>query len=168
LPVTSNLMTLSVRSARRISLRSLVWLGSLAWAMGAVSLPAVAALGESATSVEADRESMNANVTLNRFADYTVQELQAPTGILVKEYVSSQGLVFAVSWQGPVMPDLRQLLGHYFDRLAEAADKRGGHRQLTIRDTDLVVQSSGRMRSFNGRAYLPQLVPSGVAVEKIQ
>jgi hypothetical protein len=52
--------------------------------------------------------------------------------------------------------------------LAEAADKRGGHRQLTIRDTDLVVQSSGRMRSFNGRAYLPQRVPPDVAVEKIQ
>jgi hypothetical protein len=33
---------------------------------------------------------------------------------------------------------------------------------------DLVLLSSGRMRDFHGIAYLPALVPTGVAVNELQ
>ena len=51
---------------------------------------------------------------------YIVQQIEAADGMVVREYVSSTGLVFGVAWQGPQMPDLIQLLGASF-LLYEAA-----------------------------------------------
>jgi hypothetical protein len=42
------------------------------------------------------------------------------------------------------------------------------HRQLNFAGADLVVESTGRMRSFLGKAYVPSLLPAGVAVADIQ
>lgn len=100
---------------------------------------------------------------------YAIHEIQTPAGTTVREYVSRQGMVFAIAWRGPLMPDLRQALGRYFDRYAAAASaKRAGRRPVAIRESDLVVQSGGHMRSFSGRAYLPQLLPQGVTLEELQ
>ena len=131
---------------------------------------ALATLGESSTSTETDRVSMKAPVLrVLPAAKYTVHEIQTPSGIMVREYVSSAGAVFAVAWRGPVMPDLRQVLGKYFDRYtAGTAGKHAGHRHVEVREADLVVQSNGHMRSFSGRAHLPQLLPQGVTVEEIR
>jgi hypothetical protein len=72
--------------------------------------------------------------------------------------------VFAVAWNGPTQPNLRQALGKYFDALASAPKpKFVDHRHLQIQQGDLVVQGSGHMRAgFSGRAYLASAVPSGV------
>lgn len=138
--------------------------------MLALPFSASATLGESATSTETDRVSMNASMRMVPATKYTVHEIQTPSGTTVREYVSAAGTVFAVAWQGPVMPDLRQTLGGYFDRYtaAAAAGRHASHRHIAVRESDLVVQSNGHMRSFSGRAYLPQLLPQGVAIEEIQ
>lgn len=142
---------------------------SIALVMLALPFCASATLGENATSTEVDRASMKATLRMLPNSKYTVHEIQTPSGTTVREYVSSAGSVFAVAWQGPVMPDLRQALGSYFHRYTEAAkEKHAGHRHLAIRESDLVVQSNGHMRSFSGRAYLPQLLPQGVSVEEIR
>ena len=144
-------------------------LASLALVMFALPICASATLGESSASTETDRVSMKASLRMLPAAKYTVHEIQTPSGTTLREYVSSAGTVFAVAWQGPVMPDLRQALGHYFDRYtADAAGKHAGHRHVAVRESDLVVQSNGHMRSFSGRAYLPQLLPQGVTVEEIR
>jgi Protein of unknown function (DUF2844) len=142
----------------------------IALLMLALPLSASATLGESSTSTETDRVSMKATLRMLPSAKYTVHEIQTPSGTTVREYVSLAGTVFAVAWQGPVMPDLRQTLGGYFDRYtaATAAGKHASHRHIAVRESDLVVQSNGHMRSFSGRAYLPQLLPQGVAIEEIQ
>jgi len=112
---------------------------------------------------------MKASLRMLPTVKYTVHEIQTPAGTTLREYVSSAGTVFAVAWQGPVMPDLRQTLGRYFDRYTAAASaKHAGRRHIAIREPDLVVQSNGHMRSFSGRAYLPQLLPQGVTVEEIR
>ena len=130
---------------------------------------ASATLGESSTSIETDRLSMNASLQKLHAEVYSVHEIQTPSGTTVREYVSAAGTVFAVAWQGPVMPDLRQILGRYFDRyITAAAGKHAGHRHSEVREADLVVQSNGHVRSFSGRAYLPQLLPQGVTVEEIR
>jgi hypothetical protein len=142
---------------------------SIALVMLALPFCASATLGENSTSTEADRASMKATLRMLPNVKYTVHEIQTPSGTTVREYVSSAGTVFAVAWQGPVMPDLRQALGSYFHRYTEAAGrKHAGHRHLAIREPDLVVQSNGHMRSFSGKAYLPQLLPQGVGVEEIR
>lgn len=146
-----------------------ILMASIALVMLALPLGASATLGENSISAEADRASMKATLRMLPTPKYTVHEIQAPSGTTVREYVSSAGTVFAVAWQGPLMPDLRQTLGRYFDRYTAAASaKHAGHRHMAVRDSDLVVQSNGRMRAFSGRAYLPQLLPQGVIVEELR
>ena len=130
---------------------------------------AFATLGEASTSTEGDRASMKSSLRTVPASAYNIHEIQTPAGTRVREYVSRQGMVFAVVWQGPLMPDLRQALGRYFDRYAAAATaKRAGRRPVAVSESDLVIQSGGHVRSFSGRAYLPQLLPQGVTREELQ
>src|SRR5690348_17204730 len=93
----------------------------VALALGAIFLtgeawvPAKAGLGDTAASVEADRVSMKGQLRNPRSAPgYSVQEIAAANGTDVREYVSPSGVIFAVSWSGPAMPNLQQTLGTYF------------------------------------------------------
>src|SRR5882757_7984877 len=126
----------------------------------AVSLPALATLGEDVTTVENDRVQMKAQLRTTTVAGYTVHEIETPTNTVVREYVSASGKVFAVSWSGPLLPDFRQTLGRYFDEYNRGASApRVGRRYLSIEGTDLVVNSHGHMRAFYGNAYVPSLLP---------
>ncbi|MFZ3367078.1 MAG: DUF2844 domain-containing protein [Candidatus Sulfotelmatobacter sp.] len=146
--------------------------------MGAVlaivsfGLPAWAALGGDIASVQADQLHMQGSLRATTAASYTVHEIQGATGAVVREYVSSAGKVFAVAWQGPWPPDMRQLLGSYFEQYRQAAKAQSrvriGRRPLMIQQPGLVVQIGGHPRSFAGRAYVPEMLPSGVRVEEIQ
>lgn len=148
---------------------SIVLLATITFVMLTLPFSASATLGETATSTEIDRVAMTATLRMLPTAKYTVHEIQIPSGTTLREYVSPAGTVFAVAWQGPVMPDLRQALGSYFARYTDSASgKQAGHRHLAVRDADLVVQSNGHMRAFSGRAYLPQLLPQGISVEEIR
>ena len=131
---------------------------------------ASATLGGAMASVEADQQVMNASqqITANNAA-YTVYELQTAAGTKIREYVSSAGTVFAVAWDGPSLPDLRQLFGSYFAQYTEAAAAaRRGHGHLVIRGPELIVESSGHMRAFFGRAYLPKTLPQDVTLSDIR
>src|ERR1700758_611729 len=81
------------------------------FAAACVSAPALAGLGGDVGSVESDRLSMKGAVRVTPTVDYSVHEIQTPSGIVIREYVSTAGKVFAVSWRGPGLPDLSQLLG---------------------------------------------------------
>jgi len=93
-------------------------------------------------------------------------ELRLPSGTVVHQYVSPAGIVFAVTWSGPRMPDLRELMGTYFDKMAQAQRApTGGHNLVIRKGDDLVVKGVGHPGSFSGRAWVPSLVPAGVNVE---
>jgi hypothetical protein len=90
---------------------------------------------------------------------------------VVREYVSPAGKVFGVAWQGPRIPDLRQLLGAYYAQYESAASAARSVRHrgpLLIQEPGLVVQSGGHMRAYNGLAYVPDLLPAGVRAEEIR
>ncbi|MGH8336733.1 MAG: DUF2844 domain-containing protein [Gammaproteobacteria bacterium] len=124
-----------------------------------------AALGQPEASVQADVARLRGSSKVTEHADYRVHEIQLPSGTSVREFVGPDGRVFAVAWNGPTVPNLRQALGQYFDNyIAVAKAKHPGHHRLQIQQSDLVVQASGHMRSFSGRAYLPQAVPAGVSI----
>jgi hypothetical protein len=133
-------------------------------------LSAFAVLGGDAASVEADRASMGgSDMGTTAGAGYTVREIQAASGTAIKEYLSPSGTVFAISWSGPALPDLRQLLGSQFDVYTRAAAAQNtGPGRINVQDSGLVVQSGGQMRAFFGRAYLPAQVPQGVALDDIR
>ncbi len=123
-----------------------------------------AELGGNAGSIESDRVAMKATLRQVPAAQYTVHEITTPAGVQVREYLAPNGVVFAVAWNGPRIPDLRQLLGAYFGVFKEAAGAQHGRGPLHVERPDLVVHSGGHMRAFAGLAYAPQLIPPGVAV----
>ena len=114
--------------------------------------------------MQQDRAHLKASLRVSPSTGYSVHELKADTGTLVREYATPEGRVFGVSWDGPWRPDLRQLLGEYFADYQEAVkNKRTGVNGPISRSTSrLVVEMSGRPRAFYGRAYVPALVPSGI------
>ncbi len=135
--------------------------------------PARAALGEHVSSVQTDTVRMRAALMRVEHTDlYAVHELRAATGTVVREFVSPAGIVFAVAWHGPWLPDLRQLLGSHFDDYVQAARSakadQSGHRPLLVETSGLVVQLGGHPRAFVGRAYLTQLLPPGVQADAIR
>jgi len=145
---------------------------SLAGAMLAVVLlphVASAALGEPEATVTDDVQQLKGSVKSLQRSNYRVHEIQLPSGTILREFAALDGNVFAVAWSGPAIPNLRQALGRYFDIYVTAAKaKHAGHRHLEIQQNDLVVQSSGHMRAFSGRAYLPQSLPAGTTVAELR
>jgi hypothetical protein len=135
----------------------------LSCAFAVAAHPALAALGEQESSIDADQAHLRASARVTRTPAYTLHEMRSDSGTVVREYASPAGTVFAVSWQGPFLPDMKQLLGARFDELARAANGRRRRGPLLIREPGLVVEMSGHPRSFSGRAYVPDLVPPGVA-----
>jgi len=147
--------------------RQYPFIGLIAFLCAAYSRPASATLGSDLTSVDADRVKMqSALLGITRNDRFAVHQLQAPSGTTIREYVSSTGTVFAVSWEGPWLPDLQQILGPYFDayqrNAAAVRNNRRSHGPITIRAGELVVQVSGHPRAFTGRAYVERLLPQGM------
>jgi hypothetical protein len=130
---------------------------------------ACAALGEPESTAKDDAQRLEASIKSTDRANYRVHEIQLPSGTVLREFAAIGGNVFAVTWSGPAIPNLRQALGRYFDvYVAAAKASRTGHHHLQIQQGDFVMQSSGHMRAFTGRAYLPQALPSGTSVEELR
>lgn len=139
-------------------------------ALGDVRAPSVAQLsgGSALSSVKSLQNLPSSAVNNERFS---TREVALETGTFVVEYIDSGGLVFAISWAGPVLPPLDQWLGPYFSRFSEAVtlDRQASNLGTPLRiDTDkLVVKSRGRMRSFTGYAYVPESVPAGLRMQDV-
>ena len=140
----------------------------LAVATAAFAIPAAASLGGDESTVAADHAVLEGQIKVARVQRYVMHEITAPSGTVVREFVSPAGKVFAVAWSGPSMPDLRQVLGPYFDTYVAAVAQRKARGPVHVVLPGLVVQSSGHMRAFSGKAYLPDAVPAGVASEEIK
>jgi hypothetical protein len=136
----------------------------------ALSSSAFATLGQNISSVQSDGVHMNAEVHVLPGQSYSVHEMRSSSGTTVREFVSSAGEVFGVAWQGPSAPDLRQLLGQYFDEYVRTRQTSAGiaRRAVHVETGDLVVESGGHMRFIVGRAYLRSKLPDGVAANAIR
>ncbi len=157
----------SVRPSRA-GLLGMALFASLALA----SHPATAALGGTVDSVGADAGAMRGELHSTGFVSYDVHQIVSGQ-LIVNEYATRAGQVFAVTWHGPAPANLQQLLGTYFPRFQAAAvaahkSQPGIHRVFTLSESDLVIRAAGRMRAFGGIAYLPALIPSGVSVDELQ
>ncbi len=154
---------LSVALVRRLSIGLLI-----------LGLPVLgsATLGGSLESVQVDQAHFRANIRITQGAAYTVEELTTATDIVVREYVSPGGRVFGVTWRGPFIPEMRQLLGAYFQQYVLAAkaerERHVGRAPLNIQLPGLVVQTGGHMRAYFGRAYDPELLPVGTSPDDIR
>jgi Protein of unknown function (DUF2844) len=131
---------------------------------------AFATLGEPEASVQSDVLQLQASIKATTpHTNFRVHEIQMPSGTALREYVSLDGNVFAVAWNGPYMPNLRQALGRYFESFVAGAElTHGDHKHIQVQQPDLVVQARGHMRAFYGRAYLPLALPSGFNLGELQ
>jgi hypothetical protein len=103
-------------------------------------------------------------------SSYLTRDTMLATGTLVREYVTDGGVVFALTWDGPILPNLKALLGTYFDAmLAESARApRAGRSHLAVDDSEVVINSGGHMRAFEGSAWIPAAFPAGFTAADIR
>jgi hypothetical protein len=133
------------------------------------TLPAWATLGEHEGSVSLDQQVLRGEIEEEVHAGYKIHVMITADGAVIREYVSPQGKVFAISWHAHILPDLQQLLGSYFPRVRQAAQARVQHGgPLVIETPDFVYFSGGRMMDFHGRAFVPGLLPSNVTAEVVR
>jgi len=143
----------------------------LACALALLSPAAFAALGGSVESIAADKARLLAHSRTAAGNGYSMHELQTEAGVTVREYASARGVVFAVTWSGPSLPDLQQLLGNYFPQFRSAMAERrsrGLRGPVVLQQDDLVVESRGNLRDFQGRAYAPNLLPPQLSIDELQ
>ena len=153
-------MTFPVRIGRALYL--------LFFTVLALAAPSWCSLGDGTMSIHSDQVQMQGvarTVTTDRYSMY---EIRTPSGGSIREYVSLGGTVFAVAWDGPGVPDLRQLLGSYFETMKQAAAQRRAHGPLVIDTPEFYFAQTGHMRSFHGTARLPQQLPQGVSATDIK
>ena len=164
--------SLSLKSEMvRILLLGLVLMAGAGEVLATLGQTPSAAPAAAATSSAAPSAKMAAAAPLAQPGLYTLHEVVLENGTRVREYATAAGLVFAVAWDGPVLPDLSALLGGYFNtfkRETEQSRLVGRRGSPVSMDRDgLVVSSSGRMRNFFGHAYAPALIPAGVNVKDV-
>ena len=158
---------------------------ALRWALAgalllALSAPAFAVLGDNAASVLADQARMKGTLHSIDHQTYVMHEISTPAGAKVREYVTPGGVVFGVAWQGQFPPNFQELLGPYYQqvqqKLAEqksAAQESGqtAHQRrgpVWVQTPGLVFVQGGHPHGFLGQAYIPQLIPQGVAASDIR
>ena len=128
--------------------------------------PVRAALGGDAASVASDADALHGVIHSTPLQQYDIHEITSDNGMRLREFLDRSGLVFAVAWSGPAMPDLQKLLGASYKTYttALAAQNHPGLKDsLRVATSDLVVESGGHMRAYSGRAYLPALIPAGTS-----
>jgi hypothetical protein len=147
----------------------LIFLALLTVALASGS--ALAALGGSVDSVESDRTALSAvRRSVTPGPTYTVHEI-AYDGTTVREYVSPEGIVFAIAWNGNRSPDLTTLLGSYaneYENARQNTPHRPGVRHSSIKADNVVVERWGQVGHVQGRAYAPSLIPAGVTIDEIK
>ena len=130
-----------------------------------------ATLGESVDSVNTNKKSLSAVRSTEKTASkYTVYESQYDT-ITIREYASSSGIVFGITWIGLTHPDLTPLLGSYASEHKKALSqvkRQHGSKHVKVKTDNIVVEKWGHMRKLQGRAYAPGLIPEGVSVDEIK
>jgi hypothetical protein len=153
-------------SAKRVQLgKAGITLLALCVGLGA-ERDARATLGGDMASVAANEQTLRAVRTISVLSVGERHDLALPSGVVIREYLASGGAVYAVTWSGPRVPNLQELLGPHFADLAKRAPQ-GGHNRMSLTGDDFEVRSAGHRHYFAGRAWIPSLVPTGVNLDTV-
>jgi Protein of unknown function (DUF2844) len=103
-------------------------------------------------------------------SNYVTRDTTLAAGTHVREFVSGSGVVFAVTWDGPFLPDLKALLGKYFATMGAESAKvpRAGRSHMAIDLPEVVINSGGHMRAFEGSAWIPAEFPAGFTADDVR
>ncbi|MFO0700296.1 MAG: DUF2844 domain-containing protein [Nitrospira sp.] len=132
--------------------------------------PAAGVLGDSTATVEHDRTMVNGTSTIESKGEVYVYVVKA-SGIVVREYASSTGVVFGLAWKHQAgRLNLEQLFGVYYGEYsrAVAVQPRQSQRFHRIETEHLIIERGGRMGATWGRVWIPALLPPGITQDQIQ
>jgi len=103
-------------------------------------------------------------------ANYVTRDTTLATGTRIREYVSAKGVVFAVTWQGPFLRDLKALLGRHFATMVNESSRKpkAGRSRIAMDSPEVVINSGGHMRAFEGSAWLPAEFPPGFTADDVR
>jgi hypothetical protein len=118
---------------------------------------ATAGLGERLDALAHEGQNTVALSSTTKLPGASLHTQRLADGVTLRQYVNPSGQVFAVGWEGPVLPDFHRLLGEHFQRYSDALRQQSRH--MHIQSSDLVMEAGGMMRAFSGYAYLPTLLP---------
>lgn len=146
---------------------------ALSLLIASVSVPAHATLGGKASTIENDRIRMVGRKSAQTVqGEVTSHEVTLENGTVTRQLTRADGTVFAVSWQGPVRPNLNQLFGtSYFQRFQSDNAPAGRirmRRALASTHSDFVVRTGGHAGAFWGFAFLPEVAPVGFSAQSLQ
>ncbi len=131
-----------------------------------------ASLGDSITSIETDRARLSGRRSAPE--TYALYEIHTITnnGVTLREYLSGDGKIFAITWKGNTHPDLTHLLGTYFEEFKKIPKRsnriKGRALNNSLVGKNVTVERSGHLRRARGRAFLPKLIPQGVKLDEIK
>ena len=102
-------------------------------------------------------------------AAYSVREI-ANDARVMREFVDSEGTAFAVAWKGEGRPDFTEVFGDYYSKYKQAMQTtlRRDRNHLAVNSSDIVVKNSAMGTRMKGFAYIPSLLPPGVAAEDLK
>ena len=89
----------------------------------------------------------------------------------MKEFINSDGVVFAVSWDGYGRPDFAEIFGTYYadyQMQLKTRNRAIGRNVVATGDSQFVITNISRGPVMMGLAYVPGLLPAGVAAEDLK
>ncbi len=128
-----------------------------------------AALGGSPDAFNSEGTKVVASVS-SAVSSYVVRDTTLSTGTHVREFISGSGVVFAVTWEGPVLPDMKSLLGRHFNTMLAESEKtpKAGRSRLEIDQPEVVINMGGHMRAYEGSAWVPAQFPAGFTANDVR
>jgi len=158
----------NAKTPNAIMLSTMTWtrVVSSLLALLIIAMPAAAHAGLGDTIAGPEQAQADGLAPSSSQADFAVYASTEPLSeVTVHQYVATaSSRVFAVDWTGPRMPDLKSLLGDYFDAYQAArsnAPRRSLH-TLAIETPELVMYANGPNGNIRGRAWAPALVPANL------
>ncbi|MDQ5986117.1 MAG: hypothetical protein CSYNP_01835 [Syntrophus sp. SKADARSKE-3] len=137
----------------------------------ATALPLQATLGESEDSIDADKAAIEATDLSTEVRNGCRIRVIRSDAATIREYITPNGIIFAIAWNGLIHPDLTALLGSYageYRTAMERTSREPGRRRLRVQTNQVTVEKWGHMRNLQGRAYVPALIPPGVSIDEIK
>lgn len=138
---------------------------------------AAAGLDGNRTQVQEDAQKLGlVSVSTSAKNGYTTVTLALPPGsplsqnglktLTVREFLDAAGQVFAVAWEGSLLPDLSVLLGRHFSSLP-AQNQSPDRHHLFTHTPNMEIRVIGTARFRAGKAWIPSRLPPGFTPDQI-
>jgi hypothetical protein len=105
------------------------------------------------------KSSNNLNASTTNIAKFSTNIIQ-DNGTIIKEFIRTDGVIFGVSWQGQIVPDLSALLGNYSQLLSQTKNPDTvNHRTYNKQIDNFIIHKTSIGRLNAGFAFLQDLLP---------